>query len=517
MVPAPLQSSASVDAPPAPRWPSVPWLLAWTLGMSVVMTLLTRLAMSEGTLQLLVPQSADTPPDSPGKTVLRWLLLAHLSAYRAYPWLVLAPWLIGLTARFHFERGRLRTSIPAQGLACLASIAGAKLLNDYLGSRQPDLVVFAISEVRSDSSTNATRQYHARAIMGPEFLASSNFPPTGQDLKQWEAQLRKSLPGLSDSHSPDSNALPPPRHVQFVEHDEVIVRVPPDTSANSPTSSPSPVITTRGLKQTRRLRVGSGLWGPDAWSDYLFHFFAYGSLVGLAHAIHFRRRFQEREHRAMALETSLARTRLHALQAQLHPHFLFNALNSVIALLRQNPRAAEEMLISLSELLRLVLSQSQHQETSIHEEMRFLELYMEIQQLRFGDRLKYVAHVEPGTESCRIPTLLLQPLVENAVRHGIEPTGRPGCVRVTARRRDHRLLLEVRDNGIGFDLAGGAAPRFGVGLSNIQARLTSFFGTGASLNFSTPDDGGFQVTLELPASELPESPVPSKPFDPVSS
>lgn len=495
---------------PESRRPSLALLIGWTLAVALVVILLTRLASAESTRQLLSLKEPEGFATSPGRQILRWLVLAHLSVYRVYPWLILAPWLIVFTARFHLERGRFRLSVPAQLVACVASIAGARLLNDEIGSRQPDLFVFAISESRSGDNTNELREFRAQTLLGPDAPLSTNPPSADREAERWKTHLRTAMETLSRDRERDPGDSPPPGRAHVIEDSEVVLLATPRDSRPAPHAVPGK---SWELKHTRRLRVGPHLWGPGALSDYLFHLLAYGSLVGIAHALHFRRRLHERERRALALESSLARTRLHALQAQLHPHFLFNALNSVIALLRQNPRAAEEMLVSLGELLRLVLNQSQHQETSLHDEMRFLDLYMEIQQLRFGDRLKYATDIAPDAWGCRIPTLLLQPLVENAVRHGIEPSGRPGLIRVAARRDGNRLRLEVRDNGMGSGLPQGEAPRLGVGLSNVQARLSSYFGNAASLDFSTPQEGGFQVTLELPALEHSDNPIetPSMP------
>jgi sensor histidine kinase YesM len=223
-------------------------------------------------------------------------------------------------------------------------------------------------------------------------------------------------------------------------------------------------------------------------------------LLGLAHAGAFHRRFREREQQAAHLEAHLHEARLRALQAQLQPHFLFNTLNGIATLLRRDPAAAEEMLTSLSDLLRIALSASSRQEIPLGEELGFLDRYLEIQRMRFGDRLRYERAVDPEALTCPVPALLLQPLVENAIRHGIEPSGNPGCVCITARLVGENLLIIVQDNGVGFQPARQDRPPGGVGLSNVRERLRALYGEAHDLRIEPPEGGGCAVTLTLPAA-----------------
>src|SRR6185369_12669089 len=176
---------------------------------------------------------------------------------------------------------------------------------------------------------------------------------------------------------------------------------------------------------------------------------AYGALTGLVHSVNFYRRLRERERRALFLESNLANARLNTLKAQLQPHFLFNSLNAITALLRRDPRLAETTLVALSELLRVALGQSDRQELALREELEFVQRYLEIQQTRFGDKLRVEQNIEPQALDCLVPTLVLQPLVENAIRHGIEPGEKTGVVRVSASRQDGKMVLAVEDNGVG--------------------------------------------------------------------
>src|SRR5262249_1997639 len=144
---------------------------------------------------------------------------------------------------------------------------------------------------------------------------------------------------------------------------------------------------------TKPIRQGTGPPTLRPLST-LMDLLAYGAMVGLAHSVHFYRRYREREHRALALESNLAKARLNSPQSQLQPHFLFNTLNAIATLLRRDPKAAEATLLSLSDLLRLSLSQSDRQEIPLREEIQFLDRYLEIQRTRFGDRLRFELHVE---------------------------------------------------------------------------------------------------------------------------
>ncbi|MFO1461865.1 MAG: histidine kinase [Verrucomicrobiota bacterium] len=250
---------------------------------------------------------------------------------------------------------------------------------------------------------------------------------------------------------------------------------------------------------------------------------AYGAVTGLVHSVYFHRRLRERERRELLLESHLARARLDTLQAQLQPHFLFNSLNAITALLRRDPRLAETTLVSLSELLRMALSQTGRQEGSLREELEFVGRYLEIQQTRFGDRLRVEQEIEPAALDCRVPTLVLQPLVENAIRHGIEPAGRPGIVRLSASRRGATLVLTVEDDGVGFGGSGGAVPLnpppqissstsgaggTGIGLANLHDRLRALYGSLQKLELLPRASGGATVRVEGPWGVSSPNPGP---------
>jgi two-component system LytT family sensor kinase len=187
----------------------------------------------------------------------------------------------------------------------------------------------------------------------------------------------------------------------------------------------------------------------------------------------------------------------------LHPHFLFNTLNSVSALLHQDVEAADRMVARLGAFLRLTLENSGAQLTTLRQELEFLRLYLDIERVRFKDRLRVGIEMEnagPALLNARVPNLIMQPLVENAIRHGVAKQYAPGQINVRALIRDGRLQIEIADNGPGIAARNGAAPAFkeGVGLSNTRARLEQLYGDAYLLAFKNDEPRGLIVTLEIP-------------------
>jgi LytS/YehU family sensor histidine kinase len=180
---------------------------------------------------------------------------------------------------------------------------------------------------------------------------------------------------------------------------------------------------------------------------------------------------------------------------QLNPHFLFNSLHSISSLMHRDVDAADRMIARLGELLRAALNTSGAQEITLRRELDFLTRYLEIEQIRFGARLRFEIDAPPETLEAKVPNLILQPLVENAVRHGVEPHSRPGVIELMARRQDDTLALEVWDNGDGLP-NGPAAER--VGLSNTRARLQALYGAAHQFEMVSPRCGGLSVRLLIP-------------------
>jgi sensor histidine kinase YesM len=241
---------------------------------------------------------------------------------------------------------------------------------------------------------------------------------------------------------------------------------------------------------------------PQAFRSLLVNSFhsevlTYWMVIGLSHAIDYYRKYRERELRAAQLETKLAQAQLDALKMQLHPHFLFNTLNSISVLMGEDVSAARRMLTRLSELLRASLENAGMQEVPLQEELEFLRNYLEIEQTRFQDRLTVQMEIEPGVLDARVPNFILQPLVENAIRHGIAPQARPGLVEVRAERENGMVRLQVRDNGAGLKQESKHLLK-GIGLGNTKARLEQLYNSEHRFEMREPQTGGFEVTIAIP-------------------
>jgi signal transduction histidine kinase len=228
----------------------------------------------------------------------------------------------------------------------------------------------------------------------------------------------------------------------------------------------------------------------------------YWLLVAVSHAAQYYRHYRERELTTSRLETQLAQTRLELLGRQLQPHFLFNALNAASELMHEDPERADLMLTQIADLLRTTLAEGVPQEVALEREMNLLRLYLTIQQTRFLDRLRVKWAVESETLTALVPPFILQPLAENAIRHGIAPRSVPGTVTVRAARKAHQLELQVSDDGGGLR-PEGATPREGLGLSNTRARLREMYGDRQELVLAERTGGGLEVTLRLPLRMKP--------------
>jgi two-component sensor histidine kinase len=236
------------------------------------------------------------------------------------------------------------------------------------------------------------------------------------------------------------------------------------------------------------------------WRGFHQYVLYYVLLLGIAHAVLYYGRYRERERAAERLAASLTEARLQALKMQLQPHFLFNTLNAISALIPAEAKPARRMVARLGDLLRIALEHEATQEVTLREELAFLRPYLEIEQARLEDRLTVVMEIAPETLDARVPHLLLQPLVENAIRHGIAPRIEPGRVEISATRgADDRFLhLEVRDDGPGVDRDDQARTRKGVGLANIQSRLEQLYDGEHRFELANHPEGGAVVRIALP-------------------
>jgi LytS/YehU family sensor histidine kinase len=222
--------------------------------------------------------------------------------------------------------------------------------------------------------------------------------------------------------------------------------------------------------------------------------------MGLAVTVQAHDRERARQEHEARLALAAQQSELSAIKAQLQPHFLLNALNSAVALLDDSPDEARAMLIRLGSLLQSIFDRLEQPSVPLARELDTVRDYLDVERIRFGDRLRYAIDAAPGAADVAVPPFILQPLVENAIRHGIEPLARPGTVHVGARRNGSVLHVEITDTGNGF--ADGTAPRGGRGLDLTARRLSTLYGARAALDFRS-GPGGFTAHLQLPIDDRP--------------
>lgn len=241
----------------------------------------------------------------------------------------------------------------------------------------------------------------------------------------------------------------------------------------------------------RFLSRAKGTFGSDL--------LVYGGVVGICYALDYYRKYREREVVTTRLEAQLAQAQLESLRMQLHPHFLFNTLNGIVGLVRDNKnQTAVSMLVGLSDLLRHTLDHSSKPEVELREEIDFIKLYLSIQQMRFSDRLRVEYDIHPGTTRALVPNLILQPLTENALRHGIARSAASGLVGIHSALEDGNLRLTVYDDGAGlpddWQMKGSA----GIGLANTAARLQQLYDDDHQFDVRNRDGGGVEVVIVIP-------------------
>jgi sensor histidine kinase YesM len=251
-------------------------------------------------------------------------------------------------------------------------------------------------------------------------------------------------------------------------------------------------------------RVGTSLL--DNWSYFegflrgKFHaaVFAYLLIAMISYALESYRRLRNEEIRLARLMSQLAKAELEALKVQLHPHFLFNTLNSISALIHSDPDLAETAIARLSELLRMTMETSGQTRVALRNELDFTERYLELQQMRFGDRLTVQRSLAPETLDALVPNLILQPIVENAIRHGIAGLTEGGRIELKASQERGQLVLSVFDNGPGIDIDHKRSDAGGFGLRSTRERLLHLYGDKAGVAIVSPDTGGTGVVLKMP-------------------
>lgn len=245
------------------------------------------------------------------------------------------------------------------------------------------------------------------------------------------------------------------------------------------------------------------LYRNTAFSVYYLHLglTIYWTTLVVAHASYYYRGLREGQTKAAQLAAQLAQAQLQALKMQIHPHFLFNTLNSIAALLHKDVEAADRMIARLGDFLRLTLKRSDAQTIDFNQELEFLNCYLDIEHTRFQDRLVVKLEVETEALDILVPNLILQPIVENAIRHGITRQTTSGQITIRAFKKEDRLVMQVEDNGPGLRSNGNSDGAFsgGIGLSNTRARLEQFYGNDYELEITNAPARGVIVTVNIPA------------------
>jgi two-component system, LytTR family, sensor kinase len=256
-----------------------------------------------------------------------------------------------------------------------------------------------------------------------------------------------------------------------------------------------------------------GWWWPTLKFSFVdvFHWnvLVYWAIVACNHALHYYRSYREKEILASQLETQLAQAQLQALRMQLQPHFLFNALHSISALIPIKPEAADRMIARLGDFLRITLKNSGTPEVTLQKELEFIDCYLEIERIRFQDRLRVKVDIDPEALDALIPNLLWQPLLENAITHGVASRTDPGNVKIEAKRVNGRLRLSIKDDGPGIQANANmlAVHPEGADLADTRARLKQMYQENFSLELRDTFPGGLEVILEIPFKKPPQESV----------
>jgi two-component sensor histidine kinase len=454
-----------------------------------------------------------------------WNDALSFSATNWLPWVAIAPVVFWLARRFPFEKGKFLRSVPVHVVACAGCVVCAIWLSaQFAPVRRPPTTTRPPGATEPAPRDNRERTATERRPVEPGAPGAAG------------------IAGIAGTTgAPDAVATAGPAIVPEAG-DRPLVEIPPDrTGATSGTATERRTVRTertdwpagerppgnrRNWERNERGGPGGTLrgappapqgtvpsllrrWAVLGWTPFSstvlrvnFSAAVYVLIACVAHAMGYYRRAQERESQALALTDGLNRAKLDALRLQLQPHFLFNTLNAISALVHRNPAAADELITDLSELLRLSLKSADH-EVPLSRELELLECYLAIEQTRLGDRLRIVRDFDAGAASALVPTLILQPLAENAIRHGIEPRREPGTLTISVRRVGLRLRLVVADDGMGLKGPGASSARHGIGLANAEQRLRVLHGENAQLELTTPKDGGVRVEIWLPIRSTP--------------
>jgi len=264
-----------------------------------------------------------------------------------------------------------------------------------------------------------------------------------------------------------------------------------------------PFIQSATLFTTRPARISWALFRNSMFANYYDDLWTYSTLVVFEQLWDYYRKYKDRELRATKLEAQLAQAQLQVLKMQLNPHFLFNTLHAISSLMHEDVEAADNMMTGLSDLLRMSLENVNEQEVTLKREMEFLQGYLEIQQIRFRDRLVVKIEVPADALDALVPNMVLQPLVENAVTHGVAPKSAAGEICIRAQKDNGMLRLEVADNGKGMPGDAQDLSSAGLGLANTTTRLRQLYGEQQRFRIEKGAAGGTVAILEMPFRVAP--------------
>lgn len=458
------ESSAGETSQAARRWQKLlpAFFAAWTLLIGVALWWFQRYSD-------LDPGHVITYENTGKPFWLRfreWFTLARLNFHWAFGWVAFGPYVLWLASRYHLERGAMLRRSALLILVGIGFVVGCGALNNLFGMGKDVLVVIG-----------RTMTYDSREPGGLTNRSKTFREETFTSLIVRSNGVQAPIPGFRASLGNDGQ----PMEMKALLED-----------LGLPTGS-------NAFGHARNLHVQHNAPASRPALMTVLDVLAFVALAGLAHTFHFYRGYHERERQAAMLSARLNETRLRAIRNQLQPHFLFNALNGIATLVRRDPETGYEMLTSLSDLLRLALRRMDAQEIPLREEMEFVERYVQIQQMRFGDRLRVIKDVPQEYEDSLVPTLIVQTLVENAIKHGVEPSSRRATVEIRARADGENLTLSVEDDGMGLQHGTETSSNGeGVGLRSLKERLAALYGSACTFALVAREPRGVLVRVTLP-------------------
>jgi two-component sensor histidine kinase len=423
-----------------------------------------------------------------GPIKISWAQTAQSALRDWFPWMLFSPAVVGLAGLFRFDRVTWRRSVLVHLVACAISVVMYEALLE-LTFPKPSQLTFG-------GGPPGLPPGDAIGVVGIGRLAGQpdRLAPAPPDLSPSNGAL--ALGGINSTGG----------------HFMAGVRIP-DKGADSPFI----VSLARGLPLPGGVAVAdpaghgtgrlvafapAGNLGPGLPSRALFRiqFTApiYWCIVCACWVLSHWQESHERERRSLELEARLTEANLRALKMQMQPHFLFNTLNAISSLIHESPKAADDMVGSLSQLLRMNLDASSENEVPLQRELEFVDRYLEIQRARFGNRLRIYREIDGPAREAMVPPLILQPLVENSIRHGIEARESGGSLSIRARRRGEMLCLEISDDGNGFSDGGVLRCSEGIGLSNTKARLAALYGGRHQFRLTARQPAGACASIEIP-------------------